>query len=102
MLRVLVIGSAERLAPTIEALGCSAILPGWQLRVVYGNHLPSTEKRLGALRCEQGVARPGFSVVVYDPDLDQIVDLQPCEDAYASERVSVLLLLARASRDSCG
>ncbi|MCY1369463.1 Cupin-like domain protein [compost metagenome] len=36
--------------------------------------------------------------MVYDPDLDQIVDLQPCEDAYASERVSVLPLLARATK----
>ena len=97
LLRALVTGSAERLAPTIEALGCSAILPGWQLRIVDGNHLPSSEKRLGALRRERGAARPGFSVVVYDPDLDQIVDLQPCEDAYASERVSVLPLLARAN-----
>ncbi|MDI3357788.1 IS4 family transposase [Pseudomonas sp. UYIF39] len=98
LLRALVTGSAERLAPTIEELGFLAILPGWQLRVVDGNHLPSTEKRLGALRRERGAARPGFSVVVYDPDLDQIVDLQPCEDAYASERVGVLPLLARASK----
>ncbi len=44
------------------------------------------------------VAPPGlvFSVVVYDPDLDQVVDLQPCEDAYASERISVLPLLEKA------
>ncbi|NMZ09639.1 IS4 family transposase, partial [Pseudomonas proteolytica] len=97
LLRALVTGSAERLAPTIKELGHSAILPGWQLRVVDGNHLPSSEKRLGALRRERGAARPGFSVVVYDPDLDQVVDLQPCEDAYASERVSVLPLLEKAS-----
>lgn len=96
LLRALVVGSAERLTPTIEELGCSAIFPGWQLRIVDGNHLPSTEKRLGALRRERGAARPGFSVVVYDPDLDQVVDLQPCEDAYASERVSVLPLLENA------
>ena len=97
LLRALVTGSAERLVPTIKELGHSAILPGWQLRVVDGNHLPSSEKRLGALRRERGAARPGFSVVVYDPDLDQVVDLQPCEDAYASERVSVLPLLEKAS-----
>ncbi|MEB0119788.1 IS4 family transposase [Pseudomonas sp. CCI1.2] len=96
LLRALVTGSAERLAPTIKELGYSSILPGWQLRVVDGNHLPSTEKRLGALRRERGAARPGFSVVVYNPDLDQVVDLQPCEDAYASERVGVLPLLASA------
>lgn len=96
LLRALVTGCAQRLAPTIKELGCSAMLPGWQVRVVDGSHLASTEKRLGALRQERGAARPGFSVVVYDPDLDQVVDLQPCEDAYASERVCVLPLLADA------
>ena len=97
VLRALISGSAERLEPTIKTLGHSSILPGWQLRIVDGNHLPATEKRLGALRNERGAARPGFSVVAYDPDLDLVVDLQPWEDAYASERVSVLPLLARAS-----
>jgi len=96
LLRALISGSAERLIPTVETLGHSSILPGWQLRIVDGNHLPATEKRLGALRNERGAARPGFSVVAYDPDLDLVVDLQPWEDAYASERVSVLPLLARA------
>lgn len=37
-----------------------------------------------------------FRWVVYDPDLDQVIDLQACEDAYASERVCVLPLLANA------
>lgn len=97
LLRALISGSAERLEPTIKTLGHSSILPGWQLRVVDGNHLPSTEKRLGPLRTQRGATRPGFSVVAYDPDLDLVVDIQPCEDAYASERVSVLPLLARAS-----
>lgn len=96
LLRALVAGSAQRLTPAIQNLGHESILPGWQLRVVDGNHLPSTEKRLGPLRRERGAARPGFSVVAYDPDLDLVVDMQPCEDAYASERVSVLPLLAKA------
>lgn len=96
LLRALVTDSVQRLAPTIEELGHSSILPGWQVRVVDGSHLPSTDKRLDVLREQRGAARPGFSVVVYDPDLDQIVDLQPCEDAYASERVSVMPLLEKA------
>ncbi|AUG44109.1 IS4 family transposase [Pseudomonas chlororaphis] len=96
LLRALVTGCAQRLTPTIKELGGSAMLPDWQVRVVDGSHLASTEKRLGALRHERGAARPGFSVVVYDPDLDQVIDLQPCEDAYASERVCVLPLLADA------
>jgi len=62
LLRALVTGSAERLVPTIKELGHSAILPGWQLRVVDGNHLPSSEKRLGALRRERGPPGLVFSL----------------------------------------
>jgi IS4 transposase len=29
---------------------------------------------------------PGHSLVVYDPDLEMVVDLVPCEDAHAQER----------------
>ncbi|MFL1553679.1 IS4 family transposase, partial [Pseudomonas sp. D47] len=41
VLRALISGSAERLEPTIKTLGHSSILPGWQLRIVDGNHLPA-------------------------------------------------------------
>lgn len=60
LLRALVTSSEERLAPTMEELGHSAVLPGWQLWIVDGNHLPSGGKRLGALRRERGAALPGF------------------------------------------
>lgn len=50
LLRALVTGYAQRLAPTISELGFTAMLPGSQIRVADGNHLASTDKRLGALR----------------------------------------------------
>jgi len=50
LLRALVRGSAERLAPVVSELGSAPCLPGWQLRIVDGNHLPATEKRLKPLR----------------------------------------------------
>jgi IS4 transposase len=46
VLRALVRGSAERLAPVMATLGTPASLPGWQVRVLDGNHLPGSEKRL--------------------------------------------------------
>ena len=57
VLRALVRGSAGRLAPVMTALGAPASLPGWQVRVLDGNHLPGSEKRLAPLRGLRGAAR---------------------------------------------
>lgn len=96
ILRALIRGSAERLAPVLAALDRPASLPGWRLRVLDGNHLPASEKRLAALRGLRGAALPGQSLVVYDPDSGLVVDLVACEDAHASERAVVAPLLDSA------
>ena len=94
VLRALVRGSAERLAPVVAAVGNSGTsLPGWRVRVLDGNHLAASEKRLGSLRGLHGAALPGQSLVAYDPDLGLVVDLVACEDAHASERAAVAPLL---------
>jgi IS4 transposase len=96
ILRGLVNGSAERLMPVVEQLKRPAILPGWQLRVIDGNHLAASEKRLKALRQQRGAALPGLSLVVYDPDSELVCDMVACEDAYQSERAGMTPLLDRA------
>jgi IS4 transposase len=96
ILRALVRGSAERLAPVVAALGSRASLPGWRVRILDGNHLPASEKRLAPLRGFRGGALPGQSVVVYDPDLGLVTDLVAQEDAHASERVAAVPLLGSA------
>ena len=96
ILRALVRGSAERLAPVMAALGARFSLPGWRLRVLDGNHLAASEKRLALLRGFRGAALPGQSVVVYDPDLGLVMDLVAEEDAHASERVAAVPLLGSA------
>jgi IS4 transposase len=96
ILRALVTGSAQRLAPVVQSMGCSAVLPGWTLRIVDGNHLPGSDKRLAVLRDHAGAALPGHSLVVYDPDTGLVCDMVACEDAYESERIGVLPLLATA------
>jgi len=96
VLRSLVRGSAERLAPVMAALGTSASLPDWRLRVLDVNHLPGSEKRLLPLRALRGAALPGHSLVVYDPDRGLVTDLVACEDAHASERAGVAPLLEGA------
>jgi IS4 transposase len=96
ILRALVRGSAERLAPVAAAVDGGTILPGWRLRVLDGNHLPASEKRLAPLRGYRGAALPGQTLVVYDPDSGLVTDLVAGEDAHQSERVLVGPLLASA------
>lgn len=50
-------------------------------------------ERLAPLRGLRGAARPGHSLVVYDPDLGLAVDMVACEDAHPSERAAVAPLL---------
>lgn len=61
-------------------------------------HLPASEKRLAPLRGFRGAALPGHSLVVYDPDIDQVLDLIPCEDGHASERGLLPPALAAATK----
>jgi len=96
LLRALVRGSAQRLAPVAAGLQTPPSLPGWQLRIIDGNHLPASDKRLAALRGVRGAALPGHAVVVYDPDHALVCDIVACEDAYQSERVAAAELIAQA------
>ena len=96
ILRALVSGGAERLAPVVQAMEPPASLPGWRLRVLDGNHLPASDKRLAPLRGCRGAALPGQALVVYDPDTTLVTDLVACEDAHAQERSVMPPLLACA------
>ena len=98
LVQALVRGSATRLAPVLAPLRRDRTpwLPGWRVRIVDGNHLPASEKRLKPLRGFRGAALPGHSLVVYDPDEGLVTDLVPCEDGHASERPLLATLLAAA------
>ena len=100
VLRALVRGSAERLAPVVTHLAAPAgdrpALAGYRLRIVDGNHLPATEHRVAPLRGLRAAALPGLSLVVYDPATDLVVDLVPGEDAHAGERALMPALAATA------
>ena len=50
VLRALVLGSGQRLASVAACRPGQACVPGWQLRVLDGNHLPASDKRLAVLR----------------------------------------------------
>ena len=98
VVRALVRSGAERLSPVLQPLQRDRTrwVPGYEVRIVDGNHLPGSEKRLGAVRDFRGAALPGQSLVVLDPDRDLVVDLLPCEDAHSQERALVGPLLEQA------
>jgi IS4 transposase len=98
--RALVGGSAERFVPVMEELKPKGYrsVKGLRLRIVDGNHLAASEKRLKPLRKYRGAALPGQALVVYDPDLQLMLDVLPWEDAHAQERLIMQSLLPRATK----
>jgi len=72
-----------------------AVLPGYVVRILDGNHLAATEHRLKELRSYQGGALPGQALVVYDPDRDLAIDVVPCENGHTQERALLAALEAR-------
>ncbi len=100
LVRALVAGSAQRLAPVMALLqrGKPALAPGWRVRILDGSHLAGSERRIKPLRGYRGAAMPGQSLVVFDPDSALVVDVVPAEDAHVQERLLVAPLLQQAHR----
>lgn len=98
VVRGLVSGGALQLKPVVAELikEQAPIFKGYRLRIVDGNHLPGSQKRLKPLRAVRGAALPGQSLVVYDPDLDMAVDVLPWEDAHSQERTVMNHLISSA------
>lgn len=86
--RDLVRHTADRLGPVIRAMGGAAPdpLPGYRVKVLDGNHLGKTQRRLKPLRDVIAGPLPGQTLVVLDPALGLAIDVVPCEDAHAQER----------------
>lgn len=80
--------SAERLEKVVASMNgqMPPLLPGYRTRIIDGNHLAATERRLEVLkRCKAGPL-PGHSLVVLDPALMLATNMIPCEDGHAQER----------------
>jgi len=86
--RDLVRHTADRLGPVIRAMGGAAPdpLPGYRVKVLDGNHLGKTQRRLKPLRDVVAGPLPGQALVVLDPALGLAIDVVPCEDGHAQER----------------
>jgi hypothetical protein len=61
-------------------------LPGYSVRILDGNCLAASEKRLAVHNGVAGAALPGKSLVVFDPERNLAIDVFQCEDGHAQER----------------
>jgi hypothetical protein len=82
---------ADRCCGLITELGgaCQPLLPGYRVRILDGNHLAATQKRLKVTRGHRAGVLPGQSLAVLDPAAMLITDVIPCEDAHTQERALI-------------
>jgi hypothetical protein len=80
--------STAELAQLVLQMGGESppLLEDYQVRILDGNALAATERRLKVLRTVAAAPLPGKSLVVLDPALRLVVDIFPCEDGHAQER----------------
>jgi hypothetical protein len=97
----LVRDSAELAAPVVKALRAShpRWLPGYQIKVLDGNHLSSTEHRLKALRGTWAAPLPGQALVVLDQQRMLMTDVVLSEDGHAQERRLLTQVLQHVEAD---
>jgi Transposase DDE domain len=80
--------SATHLAPVVDELGARLPpwLPGYRTRILDGNHLSATQRRLKALRYTWAAALPGKVLAVYEQEVDMVTQVFLTPDGHAQER----------------
>jgi IS4 transposase len=76
-------------------------LPGFDVRIVDGNHLSGTQHRLKELRRLGDAALPGHSLAVLNPHLELIESVLLCEDGHANQKPLLPQLLDRLQSGQC-
>lgn len=84
----LVRDSAQQVAPVIQSLKAmrQPLVEGYRTRVLDGNHLQATQRRLKVLRESWAAALPGQVLAIYEPELDLVRDVLLTPDGHAQER----------------
>jgi IS4 transposase len=97
----LVHDSATLAEPVIKALGSShpRWIPGYQIKVLDGNHLSATQHRLKSLRGTWAAPLPGHALVVLDQQRMVITEVILSEDGHAQERSLIPQVLQRVEAD---
>jgi hypothetical protein len=66
--------------------GAAPLIKGYESKIVDGNKIAATQRRLEPLRNQPIAPLAGFALVVYEPEYRLISEAILCEDAYAQER----------------
>lgn len=98
--QALVRTSCARSLEVRQALGGRPphLIAGYDTRILDGNHLEGTERRLKETRDQTAAPLPGKTLVVLDPRYDVIRDCFPIEDGHAQERSAVGRVLETVER----
>ena len=105
VLATMLCDTSEELSELIGEMGgaCAPLLPGYRVKMLDGNCLASTQRRLAVLRDKSAGPLPGKSLVIYDPSLEMAIDVIPCEDGHAQERSLLSQVLERVeAKDAIG
>jgi hypothetical protein len=86
--RELVRDSFRNLSPVVGTLNAQQepLLPGFRTRILDGNHLAATERRLKELRQSTAGPLPGQALALFDQETGMVCDVIPCEDGHTQER----------------
>lgn len=95
--------TAADLKTIIEAMKATddGPLPGYDVRIVDGNHLAGSDRRIKELRGLGDAPLPGHTVAVLNPHVELIENLIACEDGHANQKPLYVLLLDRMQRGQC-
>jgi hypothetical protein len=80
--------TAAQLKPLLRTMGATLppLVAGYTTKILDGNHLAATERRLKELRDVAAGALPGQTLVVLEPEYMLATDVFCCEDGHAQER----------------
>jgi hypothetical protein len=92
--------TASRMAKIIEKTKGTIpeLLTGYRVKILDGNHLRRTQRRIQELRELNAAPLPGHCAVILDPRLKLAIDVIPCEDAHAQERTLLPQVLQTVER----
>lgn len=89
--------TANHLKPVLRQLRATLppLVPGYNCKILDGNHLGASQRRLKELRDVVAGPLPGQTLVVLEPEYQLASDVFCCEDGHAQERSLLSRVLER-------